>query len=183
MNRSALCVFDSKLNLIVILKRKCEYMATWRSNPSIFLEQYSLPRGKCKNKREPLLKCAIREFIEETGFFVKECLLLDETVNLYWYDPLDKKNEKWQYKVFFLEASLEASNVIRIEKDQNVFIPLMNDSSERCVFSHYEFADVDIVSIDEYLREMELQLTKYGENNYGEFLSVLISHSSRVLQI
>lgn len=170
MHRAGVCLIDPKQKKILVLKRKTVYEKTWRSNPRVFLEQYSLPRGGCKNRKEPPLTCAIREFIEETGFFPKEGYISSESFNLFWYDP---ENVKWEYSIYFVLADLSNENKIKIDDNSNIFIPLIDESTKICRFSKYEPAVAQVMSLETYICEMNLQLCKYGKTNYKDLLEMI----------
>lgn len=172
MSRAGLCAFDSALQKIVILKRNHPYGTgmRWRQSPSTFVEQYSLPRGKCLNSSEPLIQCAIREFIEETGMFFEKFRLFNEGFQLTWTDP---EHKIWKYEIFFIEADLSIANTIKVDEFSNLEIPKIGMTTDVCKFTKYEPAVKLIMSIPEYIKLLENQILCYKTSNYLDFVNHL----------
>lgn len=164
IKRAGLCVYDPKTKNIFCLKRKRPY--TRESNPSFFIEQFSIPRGKCARHTESIRDCAVREFIEETGYYFKNIKIYDEIFQLYWNDP---SYVRWEYSILFATADFASPNLIKINKlSDNSALMLARLKSKK-----YEHVFPKILKITEYSSLMRDRLKLYGRNNYMEFIELL----------
>lgn len=165
IKRAGLCVYDTNTKNIFCLKRKRPY--TRESNPSFFIEQFSIPRGKCARHTESLRDCAIREFIEETGYYFNNIHIHEDIFQLYWNDP---KHVRWEYSILFASADFSKKNLIKINKlSDNNALMLARVKSKR-----YEHVFPKILKVDEYISLLRDRLKLYGRNNYLEFIDVLL---------
>lgn len=170
IERSGLCVIDKESERMVVLIRECPYKAREivpSKNP-IFVEQYSLPRGKCQERNENLQQCALREFIEETRVFFVDVKFSKSYFNLYWCDP---PNVKWEYRIYFAFASLKEENLIHV--NQNYKIDNMNTIHIRKKDLKYEPMKPAFLNILNYTFLVRERLHLYGDNNYLEFIEHL----------
>lgn len=108
-SRSGLFVMDTSRKNVVVLKRLRPYTPEI-SKAFGFVEEYSIPRGGHLTQREPSISCAVREFIEECGFFFREFLLLHDTFELQWNDP---PTATWRYTIHFMIANFKSKVYIK----------------------------------------------------------------------
>lgn len=167
IKRAGLCVYDPKTKNIFCLKRLRPY--TSESDPSFFIEQFSIPRGKCARHTESIRDCAIREFIEETGYYFRNIKIYDEIFQLYWNDPV---YVRWEYSILFATADFKdfaSPNLIKINKlADNDALMLARIKSKK-----YEHVSPRILKVTEYISAMRKRLRLYGQNNYMEFIELL----------
>lgn len=170
IHRSGLCVIDRDTNEIVVVMREEPYptRSIVRNKKMIFVEQFSLPRGKCIERSETLKQCALREFVEETRIFFKKYQFAKTHFDLYWYDPI---NIKWEYRIYFAFASLSDENLIRV--DRSLIIPNLDTIYIRRKDIKYEPMKPIFIKIINYIELVTKRLSLYGNNNYVEFLNVL----------
>lgn len=167
MTRAGLCVIDIKSNKMITLVRNSPYVGG-STDPRIFVEQYSLPRGRCLGKNEKLQVCALREFVEETRLYFRNITFSKTFCNLYWHDPITLK---WEYKIYFAFASFEKKNLIHIERQYN--IPMVNTIYIKRKNLKYEPLEPVFIDVSIYIKLLKERLHLYGDNNYMEFMEQL----------
>lgn len=149
--RAGLFIIDLNTLYTMCLRKKTPYIDSITQGID-FVEKYSIPRGRCKRNETPF-KCAVREYVEETGISLINIKYLPEPpFPLYWEDPI---GTKWTYDIFISFAALSALNIKRLgrtwrdekfERHENVLIPIV-----------------------EYENQVKSILHLYGPNNYLEF--------------
>lgn len=176
IRRSGLCVIDPKSLQLFVVRRKRPYTCLDRSNNPkaslktnkkipFFVEEYQIPRGKCNGSQESLKNCAIREFIEETGFYFKSLEFLDTFFNLRWYD----NGVEWKYTIFIAFASFAPKNMIRVKNVDFMKLKL------KFTKNNFEPLIPQIMHLNVYFKKISERLHLYGENNYEFFLNFLIN--------
>lgn len=169
---SGLFVFDRNNSQILLLQRKNQYekCLRWRSRPEHYVEQYYIPRGRRINRNEPLLICAIREFIEETHIYLKKINFISTSYELIWEDPPGKP---WKYEIFFAEGSLSPDNLLTIHESFDVDLNGVEFNLKNCDFSSSENGSVLILSYSEYFNIIKKQMTMYHKSNYAAFIELV----------
>lgn len=172
IKRAGLCVYDTSTKDVFCLKRKRPY--TQDADPKFFIEQFSIPRGKCARHTESLRECAIREFIEETGFYFKKIHIYDDIFQLFWNDP---KHVRWEYSIFFASADFSKANIIKINKmSDNNALMLARVKSKR-----YEHVFPVVLHVNKYVSLLRKRLELYGRNNYDKFINILMSRIGTII--
>lgn len=169
IKRAGLCVLDFKTRHIFCLKRKRPY--TRESNPNFFIEQFSIPRGKCERQSESLRDCATREFIEETECYFHKIEFCKDVFNLYWHDPT---NVRWEYTMFFAYAAFSKSNIVQFSHLKKIpdGLPtvVVTIAPEISKPKRYEPVFPHVLKYDIYKTLVLDRLPLYGPNNYKGFL-------------
>lgn len=158
MGGCGLLLIDYSLNMI-ILDRKRPYTR------NSLVEKYYIPRGQ-KNTNETEMACAVREFIEETKFFPKSLVIINECFNLEWVDC----DVKYNYLIFIgITQDLKSPSMHITTGDGKLFQTISKEM--KCKFSKYENDKISIVSFSEYKQKINSLLDFYQYSNYNQFLN------------